>query len=83
MAIIKVNGTNEILGGYNPLNWTTNYWGGCRIIDVDCAIRCNSDYGPIFTNNFMMTDNSKTWKYIHDDAFYEKRLRSDNENLFN
>ncbi|RIB15929.1 hypothetical protein C2G38_2191329 [Gigaspora rosea] len=24
VAIIKVNGTNEILGGYNPLVWTSN-----------------------------------------------------------
>ncbi|RIB22081.1 hypothetical protein C2G38_2243527 [Gigaspora rosea] len=25
VAIIKVNGTNEILGGYNPLVWTSNF----------------------------------------------------------
>ncbi|RIB22080.1 hypothetical protein C2G38_2174835 [Gigaspora rosea] len=24
-AIIKVNGTNELLDGYNPLVWTSNY----------------------------------------------------------
>ncbi|RIB22075.1 hypothetical protein C2G38_2243525 [Gigaspora rosea] len=66
VAIIKVNGTNEILGGYNPLVW--NKQGKCF-------------YGPLFGGLFYMRDDNKGWVCDHSDTYYEKQLRSGTDNI--
>ncbi|RIB28801.1 hypothetical protein C2G38_2157045 [Gigaspora rosea] len=103
VAIIKVNGTNEILGGYNPLVWMSNYklkWSKTtdgfifslkpqnlpnsilsRIIHANKVIGCCSYYCPVFGNNFGILGDIKQWYYVHIGAYFEKRLRSDNQNL--
>ncbi|RIB22763.1 hypothetical protein C2G38_2243090 [Gigaspora rosea] len=104
VAIIKVNGTNEILGGYIPLVWTNNNpykWSittdsfifslktqylpnsiVSRIIHSNQVIGCYSIRGPPFGDYFFMKDDNRIWSYQHMDAYYEKRLRSeDNHNL--
>ncbi|RIB06102.1 hypothetical protein C2G38_2047062 [Gigaspora rosea] len=107
VVIIKVNGTNEILGGYNPLVWASNYelkWSTTtdsfifslktqnstqflpnsilsRVINANRAIGCCSYYGPVFGDNFGMLADIKQWYYVHKKAYFEKRLRSDDQNL--
>ncbi|RIB22072.1 hypothetical protein C2G38_2076544, partial [Gigaspora rosea] len=102
VAIIKVNGTNEILGGYNPLVWTSDQfkWFATtdsfifslktqnlpnsilsKIIHADNVIGCYSGYGPVFGGSFYMK-NGNRWDYYHNTGCYEKRLRSDEPNLF-
>ncbi|RIB13102.1 hypothetical protein C2G38_2041254 [Gigaspora rosea] len=108
VVIIKVNGTNEILGGYNPLIWISNdlsewlstiKWLSTTDsfifllkpqnlpnsilsrIHAKFAIGWHSMRGPIFGGSFFMQDDSKKWYYVHKDANYERRLRSDNTNL--
>ncbi|RIB14787.1 hypothetical protein C2G38_2094936 [Gigaspora rosea] len=68
VVVIKINGTNEILGGYNPLVWMPNDQLKCL-------------YGPVFGDYFFMKDDSKRWWYKHYDSYYEKRLRSDDTSL--
>ncbi|RIB14768.1 hypothetical protein C2G38_2194068 [Gigaspora rosea] len=81
VTIIKVNVTNEILGGYNPLVWVSNDQFKCRIIHAKKVIGCAKNFGPGFGNYFFMKNYSKKWAYMHNDAHYEKRLRSDDNNL--
>ncbi|RIB22068.1 hypothetical protein C2G38_1031375 [Gigaspora rosea] len=106
VAIIKDNGANEILGGYNPLVWTDNdslkfkYFATTdsfifslktqnllnsilsRIIHANQVIGCSSNFGPVFGCSFFMQNENKAWYYYHDTRYYEKRLRSDDSNLF-
>ncbi|RIB09363.1 hypothetical protein C2G38_2044380 [Gigaspora rosea] len=65
----EINGTNEILGGYNPLVWTSDdsvKWSKThslpnsilsRIIDADYGIGCYSSYGPVFGGRFYMIND--------------------------
>ncbi|RIB09361.1 hypothetical protein C2G38_2209118 [Gigaspora rosea] len=52
-----------------------------RIIEAGYAIGCYQDYGPILGGFFSMRNDNKSWRYVHHDTRYEKRLRSINTNL--
>ncbi|RIB27684.1 hypothetical protein C2G38_2159987 [Gigaspora rosea] len=80
VIVMKVNKMNELLGGYNPLVWSSDS-DECRIKNADIAIGYDSsanNYGPYFSNSFLMWGNKK-WYYNTYENDHEKLLRDEEE----
>ncbi|RIB14765.1 hypothetical protein C2G38_2194065 [Gigaspora rosea] len=79
VVVIKINGTNEILDGYNPLSWISN--DQFKWFATTDIIGCANFRGPFFGKYFYTRYDIKQWNYVHNDADYEKLLRSDEISL--
>ncbi|RGB27412.1 hypothetical protein C1646_386611 [Rhizophagus diaphanus] len=77
VTFIKVKGTEEILGGYNPLEWETT--DDCNVIDANHAIDYSSTSGPKFGIDLKMTtykDASAAFDSIYcEKRHYERSIR--------
>ncbi|RIA83347.1 hypothetical protein C1645_833994 [Glomus cerebriforme] len=89
IIVAKIKGTNRVVGGYNPLDWSGNgdkftsesfiytfqnyhdFNTGRigRVIQNEYAVRCYSNYGPLFgsynlgSNDIMMTEHGE-WSSV-------------------
>ncbi|RIB15731.1 hypothetical protein C2G38_2191746 [Gigaspora rosea] len=72
VIVIKVNKTNEILGGYNPLVWPSDN----DEFGYDSR-NSYSRHGPYFGGSFLNVGDKK-WNYSYEND-HEKQLRDDEE----
>ncbi|RGB27408.1 hypothetical protein C1646_673997, partial [Rhizophagus diaphanus] len=79
VAFIKVNGAEEIIGGYNPINWNPSGWGITKdsfifsfvnknvkdaiISNVIAAINCGTACGPYFGNDIIICSTEDQLDY--------------------
>ncbi|CAG8782978.1 8607_t:CDS:1, partial [Dentiscutata erythropus] len=52
-----------------------------RIIRAKEVIGCYSNHGPVFGTSFYKPNDGKEWICCHQNAYYEKQLRSGESNL--
>ncbi|RIB29213.1 hypothetical protein C2G38_2239046 [Gigaspora rosea] len=79
LYVMKVNGTDEILGGYNPIGWDRNNSGYNRVKHSRCAIYFYNNYGPVFGSGSdlaMSNGFNQNSRCHHRQVSYEKRIRN-------
>ncbi|RHZ81905.1 hypothetical protein Glove_117g82 [Diversispora epigaea] len=75
ILVMKVKGTNEILGGYNPLAWNNsnikNKWMETNDSFIFSLKMYQHRYGPYFGYDFYMRSLNSNNFTIDNDCFYE------------
>ncbi|GET51619.1 hypothetical protein GLOIN_2v1782772 [Rhizophagus irregularis DAOM 181602=DAOM 197198] len=78
VTFIKIKGTEEIIGGYNPIIWKSSG-------DKEHAVMYHSRFGPQFGHDIYIYSSTESTDYstlCYKKKYYEKKIRDTEEYLF-